>query len=141
MKFLGILFIICVCSYLSNAQQTSLDSIKGAWNYESPKAKTKLNYKFDLDNKFTSITERKETEIQVNGTYEFDKLGELDRLILTTLNKEDGTRTHIAYHFIKFLGTDTIKLQPVNDKQTNWLRETKSNTMVFARKTEKKKKS
>lgn len=140
MKFLGTLFIICICSYLSNAQVISLDSIKGTWNYESPKAKTKLTYKFDLDNKFTSIAERKETETQVNGAYQFDKIGDLDRLILITTSKEDATRTHTLYHFFKFLGSDTIQLQPVNIKQTTWLKETKKNTMVFVRKTEKPKK-
>ena len=140
MRFLGILFVICICSHLSNAQETRLDSIKGTWNYESPKAKTKLSYKFDIDNKFTGITEHKETEIQVKGTYEFDKLGDLDRLILTTPNKEDATRTLISYHFIKFLGADTIKLQPVSDRQADWLKENKINTMIFLRKTDKKKK-
>ena len=140
MKCLGLLFIICICSYTSNAQKTSLDSIKGTWNYESPKAKTKLSYKFDIDNKFTSITERKETETQVDGSYEFDKVADLDRLILTTTSKEDATRTHILYHLFKFTSPDTIKLQSVNDKQTSWIKETKKNTMVFVRKTEKPKK-
>lgn len=140
MKFLALLFIICIYSFATNAQETNLDSIKATWNYESPKAKTKLSYKFDVDNKFTSITERKETEIIVDGSYEFDKIGDLDRLILKTASKEDGTRTHTLYHFIKFSGPDTLKLQLVNDKQMTWLKESKRNTMVFVRKTEKPKK-
>lgn len=139
MKLLALLFITCIYSFETNAQEINLDSIKATWNYESPKAKTKLSYKFDLDNKFTSITERKETEIKVEGSYEFDKIGDLDRLILKTASKEDGTRTHTIYHFMKFSGPDTLKLQPVNDKQTSWLKETKRNTMIFVRKKEKDK--
>jgi hypothetical protein len=140
MKFLGLLTIICIYAIGANAQEINLDSIRGTWNYESPKAKTKLSYKFDFENKFTSITERKETETQINGAYAFDKVSDLNRLIITSSSKEDGTRTHTLYYFIKFIGTDTLKLQPVNDKEINWLRETKKNTMVFVRKKEKVKK-
>jgi hypothetical protein len=140
MKFLGILSIICIYTIGANAQEINLDSIRGTWNYESPKAKTKLSYKFDFENRFTSVTERKETETQINGAYAFDKVSDLNRLILTSASKEDGTRTHTLYYFIKFIGTDSLKLQPVNDKEINWLKETKKNTMVFVRKKEKLKK-
>ena len=140
MKFLGLLTIICIYAIGANAQEINLDSIRGTWNYESPKVKTKSSFKFDFENKFTSITERKETETQINGAYAFDKVSDLNRLIITNSSKEDGTRTHTLYYFIKFIGTDTLKLQPVNDKETNWLNETKKNTMIFVRKKEKVKK-
>lgn len=140
MKFLSTIIAVFLCFSYAKAQEINYQSIKGTWDYKSPKAKTTLSYKFDIDNKFTSITERKETEIKIDGNYQFDKIGDLDRLILTTANKEDGTKTQMLYHFIKFIATDTIKIQQINDKQTVWLQENKRNTMIFIRKKEKPKK-
>ena len=68
MKFLSLLVVICFSLLNANAQEINYETIKGMWEYQSPKAKTKLTYKFDLENKFTSITERKENEIQVIGS-------------------------------------------------------------------------
>lgn len=139
MKILAILFILCVNAVSLNAQNTNSEVIKGSWQYKSPRGKTKLTYKFDLENKFTSTVEHNETETLTLGTYEFDKIAGMDRLILSSTNKEDGTRTDMVYHLIKFTAPDTIKLQKVNPKQNTWLKETKKNTMVFVRKTEKPK--
>lgn len=85
--------------------------------------------------------ERKGNESITEGTYEFDKKGDLDRLKLTPINKENNTHTLTIYHLIKPAGADTIKLQMVNDKQTTWFRETRRNTMIFVRKKEKPKES
>ncbi|MFD0939494.1 hypothetical protein [Pedobacter boryungensis] len=137
MKFLSMLIIICLYFSLANAQVINYKSIKGTWEYESPKKKNKLTYKFDVDNKFISILERKGNELQTDGSYEIYKTGDLDQLKLTTPDKGSGVRTLILYYFIKPLGPDTIKIQHVNDKQTNWLRETRKNTMTFIRKKEK----
>ena len=131
MKFLSLLFVICLSLLDTNAQEINYETIKGTWEYKSPKAKTKLTYKFDLENKFTGITERKGDEIQINGSYEFDKKDNLDRLILNTIDRENGTRTQILYRLIKSLRPDTLKIQQVNEKQAKWLPETKRNTMTL----------
>ncbi|MBB2147130.1 hypothetical protein GM921_16620 [Pedobacter sp. LMG 31464] len=137
MKFFSTLLLVSLYFSTANAQEISYQSVKGTWEYESPKKKSKLSYKFDVDNKFKSITERKGNEIQVDGTYEIYKNGNLDQLKLTSADKENSARTQILYHFIKFIGPDTLKMQRVNDKQTNWSRETRRNTMTFVRKKEK----
>lgn len=137
MKFFSTLLLICLYFSTANAQEVNYQSIKGTWEYKSPKGKSNLSYKFDADNKFTSITERKESEVQVDGTYEIDKIGDLDRLKLTSIDKENSARTLILYHFIKFVGADTLRIQHRNDKQTAWSRETRRNTMTFVRKKEK----
>ena len=137
MKSFSTLLLIFLYFSIANAQEINYQSRKGTWEYESPKKKSKLSYKFDVDNKFTSITERKGNEAQVDGSYEIYKTGNLDQLKLTSTNKENSASTLILYHFIKFLGPDTLKIQHVNDKQTNWSRETRRNTMTFIRKKEK----
>jgi len=137
MKSFSTLLLIFLYFSIANAQEINYQSIKGTWEYESPKKKSKLSYKFDVDNKFTSITERKGNEVQVDGSYEIYKTGNLDQLKLTSTNKENSASTLILYHFIKFLGPDTLKIQHANDKQTNWSRETRRNTMTFIRKKEK----
>ncbi|RZL31127.1 MAG: hypothetical protein EOP00_35475 [Pedobacter sp.] len=139
MKFFITLLLICVYISKTEAQEVKNQSIKGSWEYKSPKGKSKLVYKFDLDNKFTSTTERNEKEELITGSYEIDKKGEIDRLILSQTNKENGTQTHILYHLIKFVGPDTLKVQAVNEKQSTWLTERRKNTMTFIRKVEKPK--
>jgi len=139
MKFLSIALVMCLYFSSTKSQEVNYQSMMGSWTYKSPKGKTTLSYKFDVDNKFTSITEYDEKEVQVEGMYELDKKGDLDRLKLTLVDKADGTRTHILYHFIKFAGPDTLKIQIVNDKQTKWLTERRKNTMVFVRKKAKTK--
>lgn len=124
---------------MASAQELNQDSILGTWQYKSPKGKNKLTYKFDLEKKFLSTMERNENETITEGTFEFDKINDLDRLILTFDDKTNSTRSLITYHLIKPIGADTIKLQSVNDKQTSWARETKRNTMIFVRKKEKAK--
>lgn len=140
MKSLFTLLIICIYSIGVHAQEVNFKTIEGTWDYESPKGKTKMSYKFEEDNKFTSVTERKENETQMDGSYTFDKVGDLDRLIISHTPKEDGTKTITSYYLIKFSGMDTIKTQHVNGKQQNWLRETPKNTMVFVRKKDGNKK-
>ncbi|MFI5450670.1 hypothetical protein ACHMWN_00800 [Pedobacter sp. UC225_61] len=137
MKSFSTLLLIFLYFSIANAQEINYKSIKGTWEYESPKKKNKLNYKFDVENKFTSILERKGNEVQADGSYEIYKTGDLDQLKLITSDKANGVRTVILYHFIKFLGPDTLKIQHVNDKQTNWSKETRRNTMTFIRKKEK----
>ena len=139
MKFLSITLVICLYFSSTKAQEVNYKSVKGLWEYESPKGKNKLTYKFDEEKKFTCLTEHKESEVQTEGLYEFDKKGELDRLKLTTADKANSTRSQILYHFIKFTGPDTLKIQKVNDKQTEWLPERRKNTMIFVRKKEKTK--
>ena len=139
MKSLTVILLICLSFFKTAAQELNSQFIKGTWVYKSANGKSKLSYKFDVDNKFTNTTERNEKEEQTIGTYELNKRGDIDRLKLISTSKEDGTRTNVLYHFIKFSGPDTLKLQQVNDRQTNWLKETKKNTRIFIRKTEKPK--
>ncbi|TKC05601.1 hypothetical protein FA048_17940 [Pedobacter polaris] len=139
MKFLSMILVICLYFSNTKAQEVNYQSIKGSWEYKSPKGKTKLTYKFDVDNKFTSLTEHKEKELQAEGMYEFDKKDDLDRLKLTLTDKANSNQSQILYHFIKFAGADTLKIQSVNDKQTKWLPERRRNTMIFVRKKEKPK--
>jgi hypothetical protein len=134
MKSLFTLLIICIYSIGVHAQEVNFKTIEGTWDYESPKGKTKMSYKFEEDNKFISVTERKENETQMDGSYTFDKVGDLDRLIISHTPKEDGTKTITSYYLLKLVGSDTIKMQHVNDKQSRWLKETPKNTMVFVRK-------
>ncbi|RZJ79577.1 MAG: hypothetical protein EOO47_10380 [Flavobacterium sp.] len=140
MKSLVILLIICIYAIPLHAQDMNYKTIEGTWDYKSPKGKTKLSYKFEEDNKFTSVTERKENETLMDGSYIFDKVRDLDRLIISYTPKEDGTKTITSYYLIKFSGIDTIKTQQVNGKQLNWLRETPKSTMVFVRKKDEAKK-
>ena len=118
-------------------QNVNHESLKGEWEYKSPKGKSKLSYKFDVEQKFTSISEHKEKEVKTDGSYELDKRVDLDRLILTIGATGNSTRTQMSYHWIKFLSPDTIKLQNANDRQTSWVKETKRNTFIFIRKQEK----
>ena len=134
MKSLFTVLIICIYSIAVHAQEVNFKTMEGTWDYKSPKGKTKMSYKFEEDNKFTSVTERKENETQMDGSYTFDKVGDLDRLIISHTPKEDGTKTITSYYLLKLVGTDTIKTQHVNDKQSRWLKETPKNTMVFVRK-------
>ncbi|TKB99455.1 hypothetical protein [Pedobacter cryotolerans] len=140
MKSLFTLLIICIWATSVRAQEVNFKTIEGTWDYKSPKGKTKMSYKFEEDNKFTSVTERKETETLLDGSYTFDKIGDLDRLIISHIPKENGTKTITSYYLIKFSGIDTIKTQHVNGKQLNWLRETPKSTMVFVRKKDEAKK-
>jgi len=139
MKSLTVILFISLSFFKTAAQEVNSQFIKGIWEYKSANGKSKLSYKFDVDNKFTNTNERSEKEEQTIGSYELDKKGDIDRLKLIATSKEDGTRTNILYHFIEFSGPDTLKLQLVNDRQTNWLKETKKNTKIFIRKTEKPK--
>lgn len=140
MKSLITLLIICICTISLHAQEVNFKTMEGTWEYKSPKGKTKISYQFEEDNKFTSVTERKENETLMDGSYNFDKIGDLNRLIISHTPKENGTKTITSYYLIKFSGTDTIKTQHVNGKQQNWLRETPKNTMVFVRKKDEAKK-
>lgn len=140
MKSLLTLLIICIYAIPLHAQDVNYKTMEGTWDYKSPKGKTKLSYKFEEDNKLTSISERKDTETLIDGSYTFDKVGDLDRLIISHTPKEDGTKTITSYYLIKFSGTDTIKTQHVNSKQAKWLKETPKNTMVFVRKKDEGKK-
>lgn len=140
MKCLFTLITISIYLIPLHAQEVNFKTMEGTWEYKSPKGKTKMSYKFEDDHKFTSITERKETERQIDGSYIFDKIGNLNRLIISHTPKEDGTKTITSYYLIKFSGTDTIKTQYVNGKQLSWLRETPKNTMIFVRKKDEAKK-
>jgi hypothetical protein len=123
----------------ANAQEVNYGLIMGTWEYKSPKGKSKLSYKFDVDKKFISLLERNETELKTQGSYELDKKGDLDRLKLTPTEAGNSKHSQIIYHLIKAIGPDTVKLQLVNDKQTIWSGENRRNTMVFVRKKEKPK--
>jgi hypothetical protein len=139
MKFFAILFTIFLSVSYARAQEINYKSIMGTWQYKSPNGKNKLSYKFDVEKKFVSTLERNENETITEGMFEFDKKGEFDRLILTFPDKENSVRTLMTYHFIKFIGADTIKLQHVNVKQAEWYKENRRNTMVFVRKKDKPK--
>ena len=140
MKSLFTLLIICIYAIAVHAQEVNFKTIEGTWDYKSPKGKTQMSYKFEEDNNFTSVTERKENETQMDGSYTFDKVGDLDRLIISHTPKEDGTKTITSYYLLKLVDSDTIKTQHVNDKQSRWLKETPKNTMVFVRKKDEAKK-
>lgn len=133
MKSIVTFLLICLYATPLQAQDIDFKTLEGTWNYESPKGKTKMSYKFEEDNKFTSITERKEAEVLMDGSYIFDKIGDLDRLIISHTSKEDGTKTITSYYLIKLVYKDTIKTQHVNNKQAKWLKETPKNTMIFVR--------
>lgn len=139
MKTLFFASAICICFNLTTsfAQEVNIASLAGKWEYESPKKKSKVLYEFGLDNNFTSTTERKEKEIIVKGTYEIDKKNEIDRLKLSTFSEDSQTKTIISAYFIKFLSTDTLKVQMVTDKEEKWRPENRRNTMTFIRKKEK----
>lgn len=142
MKFLGLLFSTCfilVTNY-SVAQEISDDSFIGIWEYKSPKGKVKQVYQFLPDKVFSVTTEHGETETKVDGFYDTDKKGEFSRLKLNTTPAGDKTISHLKYYFIKFLGTDTVKLQLVTDRQERWRSENKKNTVLFIRQKEKPKK-
>lgn len=142
MKFLS--FTITVCFVLTlataSAQEISADSFLGKWDYKSPKGKMTCTYQFLLEKGFMFTTEHKGVETKINGVYDTDKKGEIDRLIVTTNTEGDKTRSQIQYYFIKFTNPDTVKLQIVTDKQEKWRPETKKNTLVLIKKKEKPKK-
>ncbi|WP_316772116.1 hypothetical protein [Pedobacter frigiditerrae] len=139
MKILS--FILVICLYFSNtkAQEITYKSLAGKWEYESPKKKTKVLYEFAIDKSFTSTTEHKEKELVLKGTYQIDKINEIDRLKLSTLSAETQSKTIINSYFIKFMNTDSLKVQIVTDKQEVWRSENRRNTMIFVRKKEKPK--
>ncbi|TCC87048.1 hypothetical protein EZ428_22890 [Pedobacter frigiditerrae] len=139
MKFLSIMLVICLYWSNTKAQGVNYQSLAGKWEYDSPKKKNKVLYDFALDKNFTSTTEHKEKELVVKGTYQIDKINEIDRLKLSTLSAETQSKTIINNYFVKFLNIDTLKVQMVTDKQENWRPENRRNTMIFTRKKEKPK--
>ncbi|RZK36721.1 MAG: hypothetical protein EOO90_26805 [Pedobacter sp.] len=139
MKFLSIILILSMCFSNAKTQEVNDKSLAGKWEYESPKKKTKVSYHFALDKNFTSTTEHKEKEVVTKGLYQIDKIGDIDRLKLSTPSAESQSKTIINTYFIKFLSADTLKVQMVTDKQDAWRSENRRNTMLFIRKKEKAK--
>ncbi|MDQ8054612.1 MAG: hypothetical protein REI78_16400 [Pedobacter sp.] len=141
MKPLSLLSIVCCCLLLTTvkAQEINYNSIFGQWTYKSPKGKDKISYDFTPEKKFVAITEHKELELKSAGDFTLDKKGDIDRLVLNIHDEGVKTKTQLSYYFIKFSGTDTLKVQSVSDRQDHWRPETRKNTMVFVRKKEKEK--
>ena len=137
------IFTTVICIYFNlatvSAQEVNINTVAGKWEYESPKKKSKVLYNFELDNNFTSTTERNEKEIVVKGSYEFDKKNDLDRIKLSLPSETDQTTTIINIYFIKFLGTDTLKAQLTTNKAEKWHTENRKNTMTLIRKKDKPK--
>ncbi|RZJ19750.1 MAG: hypothetical protein EON51_16750 [Acinetobacter sp.] len=134
---MSIILFLCISFFNANAQEVNDKSLAGKWEYESPKKKTKVSYDFAVDKNFTSTTEHKEKELVTKGLYQIDKVGDIDRLKLSTPSAESQSKTIINTYFIKFLSIDTLKVQTVTDKQDAWRSENRRNTMVFVRKKEK----
>jgi hypothetical protein len=139
MKFSGFVLTICFYLFLSpaSAQEITYEKLFGNWEYKSPKGKSTLTYDLTLEKKFVCLTEHKAAELKTEGSFTLDKKGGNDRLVLNTNVEGLKTKTHTSYHFIKFMGPDTLKVQQVNDRQEQWRSETRKNTMLFVRKKEK----
>jgi hypothetical protein len=117
----------------------SFDTLFGKWEYESPSKNIKLTYDFTLEKKFVSLAEHKEKEIKTAGDFKLDKKGGIDRLVLTTKSGTATPQPHTTYHFLKFSGPDTLKIQLANNRLSYWQPETTLNTLKFIRKKEKAK--